>query len=145
LERRRVVITGMGVIATNGIGVEDFWDSLVHGRSGVKRITHFDACHYSCQVAGEVKDFDPANYMSPRSAKRMDKFCQFAVACSRMALEDAKIEITEKNCNRIGIVLGSALGGTPTAEEQHSVFLEKGLKRVDPLLATKIFLGGATS
>lgn len=90
LERRRVVITGRGVIAPNGIGVDNFWDSLVHGRSGVRRITHFDASHYSCQVAGEVKDFDPTNYMSPRSARRMDKFCQFAVACSRMALDDAK-------------------------------------------------------
>jgi 3-oxoacyl-[acyl-carrier-protein] synthase II len=145
MQKRRVVITGMGVIAPNGIGIDNFWDTLAHGRSGVRKITRFDASSYPSQVAGEVKDFDPTNYMSPKSARRMDRFCQFAVASARMALDDAKIEISEKNCDRIGIALGSALGGTPTAEDQHSVFLEKGLKRVDPLLATKIFLGGATS
>jgi 3-oxoacyl-[acyl-carrier-protein] synthase II len=145
VEKRRVVITGMGVIAPNGIGVENFWDSLVHGRSGIRRITYFDASSYPCQIAGEVNDFDPSNYMSPKNARRMDRFAQFAVACTRMALSDANIEISEKNSERIGIASGSALGGNPTAEEQHSIFMEKGLKRVDHLLATKIFLGGATS
>jgi len=145
MERRRVVISGMGVVAPNGIGVESFWNSLLHGRSGVKKISHFDASSYPSQVAGEVKDFDPTNYMSPKSARRMDRFSQFAVACARMAVEDAKIEISQENSEQIGISLGSALGGIPTAEEQHSVFIEKGLKRVDPLLATKLFLGAATS
>jgi 3-oxoacyl-[acyl-carrier-protein] synthase II len=145
MEKRRVVITGIGVVAPNGIGLDNFWDSLVHGRSGIRKITHFDPSSFPSQIAGEVRDFDPKNYMTPKSARRMDRFCQFAVASARMALDDAKIEISEKNCDRIGIALGSALGGTPTAEDQHSVFLEKGLKRVDPLLSTKIFLGGATS
>jgi 3-oxoacyl-[acyl-carrier-protein] synthase II len=145
LEKRRVVITGMGVVASNGIGVDNFWDSLVHGRSGVKRLTYFDASSYPCQIAGEVKDFDPTDYMSPKSARRMDRFAQFAVACTRMALDDAALEIAKINSDRIGIVLASALGGMPAAEEQHSVFIEKGLNRVDPLLATKLFLGGATS
>jgi 3-oxoacyl-[acyl-carrier-protein] synthase II len=145
MEERRVVITGMGVVAPNGIGLENYWNSLTRGQSGINRITNFDPLSYPSQVAGEVKDFDPKNYMTPKSVRRMDRFCQFAVASARMALDDAKIEISEKNCDRIGIALGSALGGTPTAEDQHSVFLEKGLKRVDPLLSTKIFLGGATS
>lgn len=145
MEKRRVVITGMGAIAPNGIGMENYWNSLVRGQSGISRVTYFDPSSYPSQVAGEVKEFDPKNYMTPKSARRMDRFCQFAVACAREALDDAKIEISEKNCDRIGIALGSALGGTPTAEDQHSVFLEKGLRRVDPLLATKIFLGGATS
>jgi len=145
MEKRRVVITGMGVVAPNGIGIENFWDSLVHGRSGIRRITHFDASSYPSQVAGEVNDFDPTNYMSPKSTRRTDRFSQFAVACARMALDDANIEISEKNSDRIGIASGSALGGNPTAEEQHSIFIEKGLKRVDHLLATKMFLGGATS
>lgn len=145
MEKRRVVITGMGVVAPNGIGIEEFWDSLVHGRSGIAKVTHFDASSYPCQIAGEVKDFRPLNYMSPKSARRMDRFSQFAVACARMALDDSKLEITQNNFDKIGISLGSALGGIPAAEEQHSIFTEKGLKRVDPLLATRLFLGASTS
>lgn len=142
---RRVVITGLGVIASNGIGIDNFWDSLAHGRSGVRTITRFDASSYPSKIAGEVNDFNPLDYIDPKSARRMDRFCQFAVACTRMALEDSGIEISEKNSERIGISLGSALGGIPCAEEQHSVFLERGLKRVDPLVALKIFSGAATS
>ena len=145
MEKRRVVITGMGVAAPNGIGIDAFWDSLVHGRSGVRRITHFDASSYPSRVAGEVKDFDPLNYMSPKSARRMDRFAQFAVAGARMAIDDAKLEISEKNSDRIGVALGSALGGIPAAEGQHNIFLEKGIKRVDPLLATRVFTGASTS
>ena len=145
MENRRVVITGVGIVAPNGIGIQNFWDSLVHGRSGIGKITHFDASSYSSQVAGEVNDFDPTNYMSPKNARRMDRFAQFSVAATRMALDDARIEISEKNSERIGISLGSALGGIPCAEEQHGIFIEKGLKRVDPLIAIKIFSGAATS
>jgi 3-oxoacyl-[acyl-carrier-protein] synthase II len=145
MERRRVVITGMGVVAPNGIGVENFWNSLVHGRSGVRKISHFDASSYASQVAAEVSDFDATNYMSSKSARRMDRFCQYAVACVRMALDDASLEVTDKNSDRIGLAIGSALGGIPSAEEQHSIFVERGLRRVDPLLAIKIFPGAATS
>ena len=145
MEKPRVVITGLGVVAPNGVGVQNFWDSLVHGRSGIGKITHFDASSYPCKIAGEVKDFNPLNYMDLKSARRMDRFAQFAVAGARMALDDANLEVTNKNSDRIGIVLGSALGGIPGAEEQHSIFVEKGLKRTDPLLATKLFLGAAAS
>jgi len=145
MEKRRVVVTGLGVVAPNGIGVKNFWDALFHGRSGIARITSFDASSYPSQVAGEVLDFDPTDYMSPKSARRMDKFAQFAVACVRMTLEDANIEISAKNTDRIGIALASALGGFPLAEAQYDVFKEKGLKRVDPSLATKTFIGGSTS
>jgi 3-oxoacyl-[acyl-carrier-protein] synthase II len=145
MDKKRVVITGMGVVAPNGIGIDNFWDSLVHGRSGVNKITYFDTSSYPSQIAGEVRDFDPLNYISVKSARRMDRFSQFAVACARMALDDAKINSTENHADRIGIALGSALGGIPGAEEQHSIFMEKGLKRTDPLLATKLFLGACTS
>ena len=145
MNKRRVVITGMGVVASNGIGLNKFWDSLVNGRSGIGKITHFDASSYPSQIAGEVLDFDPTEYMSPKSARRMDRFAQFSVAGTRMALDDAGIEISEKNSERIGISLGSALGGIPCAEAQHSIFLEKGLNRVDPLIAIKIFSGASTS
>ena len=145
MEERRVVITGMGVIAPNGIGIENFWDSLSHGRSGIKKITRFNASSYPVQIAGEVQDFDPLNYMTPKSARHMDRFAQFAVACTKMALEDSKLDLTHTNTDRIGIALGSALGGFPLAEQQYAVFLEKGLKRVDPYLATRTFIGGSTS
>lgn len=145
MEKRRVVITGLGVIAPNGIGIDNFWDSLVHGRSGVGKITFFDASSHPSKIAAEVHGFDPLDYMDVKSARRMDRFCQFAVASTRMALDEAKLEIAGRNSERIGICLGSALGGIPSAEEQHGIFLEKGLKRVDPLVALKIYAGGATS
>jgi 3-oxoacyl-[acyl-carrier-protein] synthase II len=145
MQEKRVLITGVGVIAPNGIGTNNFWNALSEGRSGVRKITHFDASSYPSQIAGEVHDFDPLNYMASKSARRMDRFAQFAVACTKMALDDANLEVKEKNSDRIGIALGSALGGIPSAEEQHGIFMEKGLKRVDPLLAIKIFPGGGTS
>ena len=145
MDERRVVITGMGVIAPNGVGIERFWDSLANARSGVGNITHFDASSHPSKIAGEVSDFDALEYMDPKSARRMDRFCQFTVACTRLALSDANLEISDENSERIGISLGSALGGFPRAEEQFAIFAEKGLRRVDPLLATKPFSGGATS
>jgi len=140
---KRVVITGMGVIAPNAIGIDNFWNLLTHGKSGVRKITHFDASSYPSQIAGEVRDFDPLDHMSPKSARRMDRFAQFATACTKMALDDANLGVSDKNSDRIGIALGSALGGIPAAEDQHCIFIEKGLNRVDPLLAIKIFPGGA--
>ena len=145
MKHRRVVVTGTGVIAPNGIGTEQFWNSLVQGRSALRHVSHFDASSYPSQVAAEVNDFDPTDYISPKSARRMDRFGQFAVACTRMALDDANLEVNDKNSDRIGVAIGSALGGIPSAEQQHSIFLERGLRRVDPLLAIKIFPGGATS
>jgi 3-oxoacyl-[acyl-carrier-protein] synthase II len=143
MEGRRVVVTGVGVIAPNGVGIDSFWDSLIHGRSGIRKITHFDASSYPSRVAGEVKDFDPLNFMPLKSARRMDRFAQFAAACTKMAMDDANLAVSDRTSERTGIALGSALGGIPSAEEQHSIFIEKGLKRVDPLLAIKIFPGGA--
>jgi len=145
MTRKRVVITGMGVIAPNGIGIERFWDSLANGRSGIGKITRFNAVSYPSQIAGEVRDFNPLDYMSAKSVRRMDRFSQFAVACVRMALDDSRLEITQDNSDKVGIALGSALGGFPTAEEQYAIFMEKGLKRVDPLLAIKPFSGGSAS
>jgi 3-oxoacyl-[acyl-carrier-protein] synthase II len=135
----------MGVIASNGIGIERFWDSLANGRSGIRKISRFNADSYSSQIAGEVRDFNPLDYMSAKSVRRMDRFSQFAVACVRMALDDSKLEITQDNSFKVGIALGSALGGFPMAEEQYAIFMEKGLKRVDPLLAIKPFSGGSAS
>ena len=143
--KRRVVITGLGVIAPNGIGKEAFWNALKEGKSGIAKITRFDASTYPSHVAGEVNDFKPTDYLSPKSARRMDRFTQFGVAASRMALEDAHLEISNTNNKTIGISTGSALGALPYAEFQHALFLEKGLNRTDPLLATRLFAGEAAS
>jgi 3-oxoacyl-[acyl-carrier-protein] synthase II len=143
--RRRAVITGLGVIAPNGIGKETFWNALKEGKSGIAKLTRFDASTYNSQIAGEVNDFDPTDYMSPKSARRMDRFTQFAVAAARMAVDDSRLIINEKNNKKIGVVIGTALAGMPHAEFQHSIFMEKGLKWIDPLLATRLFGGEASS
>lgn len=132
MEKRRVVITGMGVVAPNGIGVENFWDSLVHGRSGVRRITHFDASTYPSQIAAEVSDFDPTNYMEPKTAKRLDRYTHYSLASASMAIEDSKVKIPSEEAFRIGVFVGTAIGGGETSENQHSIFIEKGLKRMSP-------------
>ena len=143
--RRRVVITGLGVIAPNGIGKDAFWKALKEGKSGLRKITRFDVSSYSSQIAGEIDDFDPTDFMSPKSARRMDRFAQLAVAASKMALEDSGLIINGRNNKKIGIIMGTALAGMPYAEFQHSIFMEKGLNRIDPLLATRLFGGEASS
>jgi 3-oxoacyl-[acyl-carrier-protein] synthase II len=138
MEKRRVVITGMGVVAPNGIGVDNFWDSLVHGRSGVRRITHFDASSYPSQIAAEVPDFDPMDYMDPKTAKRLSRFAQFALASSRMAVEDSGIDLSQEDPFRAGVFIGTGIGGGDFSENQHNIFLEKGLKRISPYSAISI-------
>ena len=140
MEKRRVVITGMGVIAPNGIGVDNFWDSLVEGRSGVKEISHFDATSYPSKVAGEAEEFDPSEYVTPKNARRMDRFSQFGVVCSKMALTDSQIDLRIVDQNVVGVAVGSSVGGNPQAEEQYAIFAEKGLRRVNPLLSTRFFV-----
>ena len=130
MEKRRVVITGMGVVAPNGTGIDAFWDSLVHGRSGVRRITHFDASSYPCQVAAEVPDFNPLDYMDYRTAKRLARFAQFALAASKMAVEDSRIDLHSIDPYRIGVIIGTGSGGAGYSEGQHIAFVEKGIKRI---------------
>lgn len=132
MERRRVVITGMGVVAPNGIGIDNFWNSLVHGRSAVRRITHFDASSYPCQVAAEVTDFDPTDYMEPKTARKLAKFAQFALAASKMAVDDSKMDLDSMDPHRIGVIIGTGIGGGDHIENQYSIFMEKGIRRLSP-------------
>jgi len=129
---KRVVITGLAAISPVGTGVEKFWDALVNGRSGIGPITRFPAELYPTQIAGEVKDFDPSLYMDKKEAKRMDRFTQFAVAGAKMAVEDAKIDLEQLEKDRVGVVLGSGIGGIETMEESCRVLSEKGPGRVSP-------------
>jgi 3-oxoacyl-[acyl-carrier-protein] synthase II len=133
MEKRRVVITGMGVVAPNGIGIDNFWDSLVHGRSAVRKITRFDASTYPCQIAAEVPDFDPTDYMDPKTAKRLARFAQFALAAAKMAVEDSGINFGQEDPYRMGVFVGTAMGGVDFIETQHTIFMEKGIKRISPL------------
>jgi len=129
---KRVVVTGMGAITPIGTGAENFWQALLNGVSGVDRITHFDASNYTTQIAAEVKDFDPEAYMERKDAKRMDRFAQFALVASMQALEDAGLKIDDTNASRIGVLIGSGIGGISTWEEQHRTLLERGPRRVSP-------------
>jgi 3-oxoacyl-[acyl-carrier-protein] synthase II len=138
VEKRRVVITGMGVVAPNGIGIDNFWDSLVHGRSAIRKITHFDASTYPCQVAAEVQNFDPTDYMDHKIAKRIARFAQFALAASKMAIEDSKIDLRSTDPYSIGVIIGTGIGGGDCIEDQYTIFVEKGIKRLSPYGAVMI-------
>lgn len=130
--KRRVVITGVGVVSPVGNDAETFWNSLLEGKSGIDRVAAFDASDYPTQIAGEVKNFDPEQYMDKKDIRRTDRFVQFGLAAAKMAVEDAKLEITRENAERVGVYIGSGIGGLTTWEEQHSVLLEKGPRRVSP-------------
>jgi 3-oxoacyl-[acyl-carrier-protein] synthase II len=132
MQERRVVITGMGVLTPIGNTVEEFWASLVAGKGGVGPITKFDASNHSCKIAAELKGFDIGNYIDPREARRMDLFVQYAVAAAKMAVDDSGLEITPENATRVGVLVGSGIGGVETWETQHKILLEKGPNRVSP-------------
>ncbi|MBS4536082.1 beta-ketoacyl-ACP synthase II [Clostridium sp. D2Q-14] len=128
----RVVITGIGVISPIGIGKDDFWKSLINGESGIDHISRFDVSEYSTKIAAEVKDFDPVNYIDKKEAKRMDRYTQFAVSASKLAVNDAKLNIEEIDNDRFGVILGSGIGGIDTFEKQKEKLMSKGPKRVSP-------------
>jgi len=131
--KRRVVITGMGVMSALGRDLETFWNNLIAGKSGVSKIESFDASDFSTRIAAEIKDFNPEDYIDKKEARRMDRFVQFAVAASLNALQDAKLKIGEDvDPDRCGVYVGSGIGGLGTWEEQHRILLEKGPKRVSP-------------
>ncbi len=131
--RSRVVITGMGVITPLGIGLEAFWSALVAGRSGVRRIQSFDASAFRTQIAGEVLEFDPTEYMEKKEARRMDRYAQFAVAGAGMAIADAGLDLGRVQRERAGVILGCGIGGIYTFEQQARVLAERGPDRVSPL------------
>lgn len=142
--KRRVVVTGIGIISCIGIGKERFWDALVSGKSGISKISSFDASGFPSRIAGEVRDFDPTRFITPKKIRQMDRFSQFATVASLMALEDARLKVSNSD-NNVGTIIGSAVGGVPFAEAQHKIFLEKGLNKVYPLLAIRLFPGTGAS
>ncbi|NMB02552.1 MAG: beta-ketoacyl-[acyl-carrier-protein] synthase II, partial [Firmicutes bacterium] len=127
----RVVVTGIGIVSPLG-GKDELWRNLLNGVSGVGRITRFDASSLPVQIGAEVRDFDPTAYMERKEAKRMDRFAQFAVAAAKMSLADAGIKLPFAEPNRVGVLIGSGIGGIETVQEQSRVLFEKGAERVSP-------------
>ncbi|AAM24692.1 MAG: 3-oxoacyl-[acyl-carrier-protein] synthase 2 [Caldanaerobacter subterraneus] len=128
----RVVVTGLGVISPLGNTVEKFWNSLINGENGIGLVTKFDTSEFPTKVAAEVKDFDPTLYIDKKEARRMDRFIQFAVASTKLALEDAGIELDKVDLNRFGVIYGTGIGGIETFENQMKVMYEKGPSKVSP-------------
>lgn len=132
MSKRRVVVTGLGIISPVGNAVADAWQNLVAGRSGIVRITKFDASAFASQVAGEVKGFDVTKYLSAKDARRMDTFIHYGLAAGIDAFRDAGIEVTDANRERIGVNIGSGIGGLPMIEETHSTYIAAGPRKISP-------------
>src|SRR5439155_25121604 len=127
-----VVVTGLGVISAVGVGVPENWRRLLAGEGGVERISRFDATGFASQMAAEVRGFDPQNYMERKQARRMDRFAQLAVAAAREALSSAQFAITPATAERVGVIVGSAMGGMGALEDAYAALHERGPGRVSP-------------
>lgn len=132
MTRRRVVVTGLGIVSPVGNTVDEAWANIAAGRSGIGRITKFDASPFPSQIAGEVKNFDPSAYINPKEARRFDTFIHYGLAAAIQALRDSGIQVTPENAERIGCVIGSGIGGLPLIEETHSAFLAGGPRKISP-------------
>ena len=144
VDRRRVVVTGLGPITATGIGVDGLWAGLRRERSGIRSVSRFDPSVFNCHIAGEVDDFRPTDHMDTTRARRLDRYSQFAIAAARMALEDANLSPETTDRDRVAVQIGSALGGVAHAERQLGNFLREGVRSVDPRVALTTF-GGAAS
>ena len=141
---RRVVVTGMGAITPIGLSVEEFWQSVKEGKTGFGEITKFDTEGYKCHLAAEVKDFDAKQYMDAKTARRMELFCQYAVAAAKEAFEDAGLDMEKEDPYRVGCAIGSGVGSLQSIEREHKKLLEKGPSRINPLLVPLMITNMAT-
>jgi 3-oxoacyl-[acyl-carrier-protein] synthase II len=132
MSRRRVVVTGLGLVSPVGIGVEESWSALVAGKSGVGPITLFDASTFPTRIAAEVKGFDPAKFMDRKEVRRNDRFIHFALAAAEMAVKDSGLDMAKEDADRVGCIVGAGLGGLGTIEDEHRTFLEKGVRKIGP-------------
>lgn len=138
MDKKRVVITGMGVLSPIGIGKQEFTDALREGKSGANQITAFDASNFATKFCANVKNFVPENFIDKKKARRMARFTQMGVAAAKMAIEDSKLDLSKEDLSRIGVITGTGIGGLEITEEEHSVVVEKGPRRVSPFLIPMI-------
>jgi len=138
--KRRVVITGMGIVSPLGIGLDDNWQAICQGKSGIGPITKFDTTEYPAKIAGEVKNFDPEPYIDKKDQKKMDVFIQYALAAGSMAIKQSGLIIDESNADRVGVLVGSGLGGLQTIEKYHTLLLQNGPKKVSPFFVPMLIV-----
>lgn len=136
--KRRVVVTGMGVISSLGFNVQTFWSNIIQGKSGISQVEAFDTSEFDAKIAAEVKDFQPTDYLAKKEARRMDRFVQFAVVAAQQALKDTNFEITESNAHEVGVLIGSGIGGIKTLEDQARKLIENGPRRISPFFIPMI-------
>jgi 3-oxoacyl-[acyl-carrier-protein] synthase II len=144
MRTRRVVITGLGMVSPLGIGTRENWEALIAGKSGIGPITRFDAAEYPCRIAGEVKDFRPEDWVPRKDVKKMDLFIHYAMAASEMAMRDAAYQVTPSEADRVGVHIGSGIGGLPSIERQHAILLKEGPRRVSPFFIVGLIVNMAS-
>ena len=142
--KRRVVVTGLGAVSPLALTAEASWQRVLRGESGIGPITLFDASSFPARIAGEVRDFDPANYMDKKDVKKMDRFIQFACAAAQEAMAVSGLAITPQNAERVGVAVGSGVGGIQTLEEQHRILLERGPGRISPFFIPGMIINMAS-
>jgi 3-oxoacyl-[acyl-carrier-protein] synthase II len=144
MSERRVVITGIGVITPLGSDLDTFWQALLAGQSGIGPVTRFDTTNFDSKIGGEVKDFKPENYMPAKETRRTDRFTQYAVGAAKIATADSKLELAKEDLNRIGVLIGSGIGGMETIEEQAGILFSKGPQRVSPFMIPMLIVNMAS-
>ena len=144
MTKRRVVITGVGMITPLGVSTDESWDGLIAGRPGIKKITQFDASAFPTQIAGEVVGFNPEDFIELKEIKKMDRFIHFALAAATLAMKDSGLKITAENAGRTGVIVGSGMGGLHAIEHYHSVYLEKGPRRISPFFIPMLIVNLAS-
>ena len=136
--KRRVVVTGVGLVTPLGTGTEKTWERLLNGRSGIGPITRFDASAHASQIAAEVKDFDPSDWFEKKQAKTLDHFVQYGIAAAELAIQDSGLNLTEELSERVGVITGCGMGGLPTIEEYHGVLMDRGPRRITPFFIPRV-------
>ena len=143
MKENRVVITGLGAVTPIGVGVEHFWEALKSGQNGIAKVSHFDVTDFRSKLAGEVKDFHPEEWIDGKSADRMDRFTQFGIAASAMAISDAQLDSYPFDGNRAGVIIGSGIGGSQTIEDGYDILRTKGPKGLNPFFVSKLLVNMA--
>jgi 3-oxoacyl-[acyl-carrier-protein] synthase II len=141
--KRRVVITGIGMITPVGLDTETSWNGLIQGKSGIGPITQFDDKTIPTQIAGEVRGFDPEKYIEPKEIKKMDRFIHLAIAASQMAMDSAKLTVTPENAERVGVMVSAGMGGLPAIEKYNKIYLERGIRKVTPFFIPMLIINEA--